>query len=828
MAKVRAYIIAEELGIDRKEFVAKALELGVELKSAMASIDEADADLLRRRLGKQTTVVEETRRVSRKGGAAVIRRRKKAAPTPTPEPVQEAVLEPEVEQEPASTEVVPAEPVVTLETPAEEEVAAPEVSEVEAPESLEPQTPEPKKEVVELSPPPAKKVRMAIVEADPLAEKNKGRSRRRVVVEGNLQEQEKIARQLTGRSFSPRVDSLADVRRIESPRRKRRDALPKSGPAKKAASADRAASKCVVKVDGTISVQDLASQLGQKAPVVQGKLMALGTMASIHQELDLDTARRLAAEYGYEVRDVGFDEKKVFGEAPVSDSDANQKARPPVITVMGHVDHGKTSLLDAIRKTNVTEGEAGGITQHIGAYQVSVGDSKLTFIDTPGHEAFSTMRARGAQATDIVVLVVAASEGPMPQTVESINHARSAGVPIIVAVNKCDLPDARPDLTRQRLLEYELVPEEFGGDVLCVDVSAKKGTGIEKLLEVIALQAEMLELRADPHRPGTGVVLEARLDWGRGPVASILVQSGSVKKGDFLVAGTAYGRVRALHDENGNVVKEAGPSRPVEVLGLSEPPEAGQLFNVVENERAAREVVAHRDARARKEADQVIRPKFSLDELFAQAEGSGPKQLTIVLKADVQGSVEALKDSLLKLSTDTVVVNVIHTGVGGISESDVMLAAASGAIIIGFSVRPDAQARRAAESHGVDIRLYRVIYEALDAVRLAMEGLLAPTIEEVGLGQAEVREVFVIPRVGTVAGCRVTHGLMRRNALCRLVRDGVVIYESKISSLRRFKEDTTEVKQGFECGIGIENFNDIKVGDIIEAYGTEERRTTLE
>jgi len=828
MAKVRAYIIAEELGIDRKEFVAKALELGVELKSAMASIDEADADLLRRRLGKQTTVVEETRRVSRKGGSAVIRRRKKAAPPPTPEPVQEEVLEPAGVQEPAS-EVVP-ESVVTLETAAETEVAASEVSDVvlEVPESLEPPTLEPQKEVVELPPSPQKKLR-TLVEADPLAEKNKGRSRRRVVVEGNLQEQEKIARQLTGRSFSPRVDSLADVRRIESPRKKRRDTLPKSGLAKKkAASADRAASKCVVKVDGTISVQDLASQLGQKAPVVQGKLMALGTMASIHQELDLDTARRLAAEYGYEVRDVGFDEKKVFGEAAPSDTDANLEARPPVITVMGHVDHGKTSLLDAIRKTNVTKGEAGGITQHIGAYQVSVGDAKLTFIDTPGHEAFSTMRARGAQATDIVVLVVAASEGPMPQTVESINHARSAGVPIIVAVNKCDLPDARPDLTRQRLLEYELVPEEFGGDVLCVDVSAKTGSGIEKLLEVIALQAEMLELKADWHRPGTGVVLEARLDWGRGPVASILVQNGSVKKGDFLVAGTAYGRVRALHDENGNVVKQAGPSRPVEVLGLSEPPEAGQLFNVVENERAAREVVAHRDARARKEADLVLRPKFSLDELFAQVEGSGPKQLTIVLKADVQGSVEALKDSLLKLSTDAVAVNVIHTGVGGISESDVMLAAASGAIIIGFSVRPDTQARRAAESHGVDIRLYRVIYEALDAVRLAMEGLLAPTIEEVALGQAEVREIFVIPRVGTVAGCRVTHGLMRRNALCRLVRDGVVVYESKISSLRRFKEDATEVKQGFECGIGIENFNDVKVGDIIEAYGTEERRTTLE
>jgi len=807
MAKVRAYKIAEELGIDRNEFVAKAKELGVELRSAMVSLEDDDADLLRRKLGKQKPAVErETSRVETKGGAAVIRRRKKkAAPEPEPAPVVEEVEEAAAEEAELAT------------PPSVEEAAA-----AAEPESIaEEAAAETPGTVSEEARKPAGKRTAVIDTPEPTPEREKKRVRKRVVVEGNLQEQEKLARQVTGRKFGAKTAPV-EVRSAVSPRKKRRDALAR--PAVKSASQ----AKKIVRVDGTISVQDLAAQLGEKAPIVQGKLMGIGVMASINQMLEFETASQLAKEYGYETKNVGFQEDVVLASSAAAVEEELLETRPPVITVMGHVDHGKTSLLDTIRKANVTEGEAGGITQHIGAYQVHINDKVLTFIDTPGHEAFTTMRARGAHATDLVVLVVAASEGPMPQTVESINHARTAGVPIIVAVNKCDLPDANPDLTRQRLLEHELVPEEFGGDVLCVNVSAKTGDGVDTLLDSIALQAEMLELRADANRPGAGVVLEAELDKGRGPVASILVQSGTVKKGDYLVAGTACGRVRAVQDENGKTVKTAGPSRPVEVLGLSSVPEAGQAFNVVDNERAAKELVSHREAEIKKQSEQRTRPVVSLETLFAQAEGSGPKALNIVLKADVQGSVEALRDSLEKLSTEKVGVKVLHTGVGGITESDVMLAAASEAIIIGFAVRPDVPARKAADSNGVDVRTYKVIYEALDEVRTAMAGLLAPTRHEVSQGRAEVREVFVIPKIGTIAGCQISDGLVKRNSLCRVVRDGVVVYENKVSSLRRFKDDVSEVKNGMECGIGVENFNDVKVGDVIEAFEVEERVATLD
>lgn len=806
MAKVRAYKIAEELGIERNEFVAKAKELGVELRSAMASVEEDVADLLRRKLGDNPVVERESLRVETKSGSAVIRRRKKkAAPEPEPTPVVE---EPE--------EAAPEE--AELATPSSaEDVPEPESIAEEAATESASSTPAPAAGGAEAT---TTGKRTAAVES-PAPEREKKRVRKRVVVEGNLQEQEKLARQVTGRKFGAKTTTL-ETRQVVSPRKKRRDALAR--PALKSIPQG----KKIVRVDGTISVQDLAAQLGEKAPVVQGKLMGMGVMASINQMLEFETAEQLAKEYGYEAKNVGFQEKVVLASSAAAVDEELLEPRPPVITVMGHVDHGKTSLLDTIRKTNVTAGEAGGITQHIGAYQVEVNEKLLTFIDTPGHEAFTTMRARGANATDLVVLVVAASEGPMPQTVESINHARTAGVPIIVAVNKCDLPDANPDLTRQRLLEHELVPEEFGGDVLCVDVSAKTGDGVDTLLESIVLQAEMLELKADANRPGAGVVLEAELDKGRGPVASILVQSGAVKKGDYLVAGTACGRIRAVQDENGETVTLAGPSRPVEVLGLGSVPEAGQAFNVVDNERAAKELVAHRQAEIKKKSEQRTRPVFSLEELFAQVEGSGPKELNIVLKADVQGSVEALRDSLEKLSTEKVGVKVLHTGVGGITESDVMLAAASEAIIIGFSVRPDVPARKAADNNGVDVRTYRIIYEALDEVREAMAGLLAPTRHEVTQGRAEVREVFVIPKVGAIAGCQVADGFVKRNSLCRVVRDGVVVYENKVSSLRRFKDDASEVKQGMECGIGVENFNDIKIGDIIEAFEMEERAATLD
>jgi translation initiation factor IF-2 len=498
------------------------------------------------------------------------------------------------------------------------------------------------------------------------------------------------------------------------------------------------------------------------------------------------------------------------------------------VVVLGHVDHGKTKLLDAIRKTNVVEGESGGITQHIGAYQAHVNDHVITFIDTPGHAAFTEMRARGARVTDIVVLVVAASEGIMPQTVEAIEHARAAGVPIVVAVNKIDLPGANPAQTRQRLMEHGLVPEDFGGDTICVDVSATKGTNLSKLLEMIQLQSEVLELKADPTRRASGVVLEAQLDKGRGPVATLLVQQGTLSPGDVLVAGTAYGRVRAMEDERGRRLKSAGPSVPVQVTGLNAVPDAGELAHVVESERVAKEIVSHRESQRRDTGAEVAKPKRSLEEIFAAAEGGGVKELAVVLKADTRGSVEALRDALLKLSRNEVKVDVLLAGVGAVTESDVMLAKASSAVVVAFHVRPEPAARRAAEGQGVDVRVYQIIYDVTDDIKKAMEGLLPPTISEAFGGRAEVRQTFSVPRVGTIAGSYVTEGTIRRGSQCRLVRDGVQIYDGKVGSLKRFKDDVREVASGFECGIGIDGYNDVKVGDVIETYALKEERPSLE
>jgi translation initiation factor IF-2 len=513
--------------------------------------------------------------------------------------------------------------------------------------------------------------------------------------------------------------------------------------------------------------------------------------------------------------------------ADTSVAEGDGEPRPPVITVMGHVDHGKTTLLDALRETNVVDGEAGGITQHVGAYRVEVADRMLTFIDTPGHAAFTEMRARGAQVTDIVIIVIAATEGIMPQTVEAIEHAKAAGVSIIVAVNKCDLPGANPQAARQRLMEHGLIPEEFGGDIICVDISAKQKTGLDKLLEMVTLQAELLELKADFNRRAVGVVLESQLDKGRGPVATVLIQQGTLKPGDTLVIGACTGRVRAIEDENGKRVKLAGPSTPVRVIGLSGVPEAGQILNVVESERAAKEIVENRinDQRARPAASK---PSFTLDEFYERMEGGGIKELGVVVKGDVHGSVEALRDALLKLSTDSVKINIILSGVGAITKDDVMLAKASNAIILGFHVRPDPPGRNAAEEQGVDIRAYTIIYEIIDDMKKAMAGLLPPTVTEILGGRAEVREVFTVPKVGRIAGSMVADGMIRRGAICRLIRDGVQIYDGKVGSLRRFKDDAREVNSGFECGIGIDGYNDIKVGDVIETFTLEEKPATLE
>lgn len=575
-----------------------------------------------------------------------------------------------------------------------------------------------------------------------------------------------------------------------------------------------------VHIPDEISVSELATRLKVTAAEVVKRLMLLGVMANVNMIIDYDTAYLVADELGAKVEKevVVTIEEKLFDEA--EDSAESLVERSPVVVVMGHVDHGKTSILDAIRHTSVTSGEAGGITQHIGAYRVSVNGKDLTFLDTPGHAAFTAMRARGAMATDIAILVVAADDGIMPQTVEAINHAKAAGIEIIVAINKMDKHTANPDAVKQELTKYELVPEEWGGDVICVPVSALTGKGIDDLLENVLLVAEMKELKANPNRRAKGIVIESKLDKGRGPVATVLVQNGTLNSGDIVIAGTSVGRVRAMTDENGRRLKTAGPSVPVEITGLAEVPEAGDEFAAVEDERMARELAEQRKAKIKEESFKA-NSKANLDALFAQI-ADGVKELNIIVKADVGGSAEAVKQSLEKLSNDEVKVKVIHSAAGGITESDVMLAEASNAIVIGFNVRPDKTAMDSAENKGVDIRTYRIIYECIDEVEAAMKGLLAPKFKEVVLGHAEVRQTIHVPNVGTIAGSYVQDGKVSRNAQIRVVRDSVVIFEDKISSLKRFKDDAREVLQGFECGIGLEKFNDIKVGDILEAFEMQE------
>ena len=812
----RAYKLAEELGIDRNEFVAKAKEAGLEVRNVMATLDEAQAAFLREKLSAKKSDRSSEARVAVSGGASVIRRRKRVEPEPAPEPVvaapvpvqlvaagaaaSEAHPEAESPPEPGSEAEADAAPIAAATAPGDEDDDEDAAAKLAARGRAGPRD-----------------------DAAAPAPDRAAQSRKQFRDVVNLREQEMLAKQVVGRTAPPRA-TVIDPRTLASPRRKRRDA-----PVKKTVAAAAAAKpgKRIVRFEGEISVAELAHQLGVKAPQVQGKLMGLGMMVSIQQAINAETAALVATEFGAEVQDVGFQEAEYL-DSPVAAEGETETGtpRPPVITVMGHVDHGKTSLLDALRKTNVVAGEAGGITQHIGAYQVEAGGHKLTFIDTPGHAAFTQMRARGAQVTDLVILVVAASEGIMPQTVEAIAHAKAAGVPIIVAVNKCDLPDSNPQLTRQRLMEHGIVVEDFGGDTLAVNISATKRTGLDKLLEAIVLQAELIEPRADVTIRARGIVLEAQLDKGLGPVATVLVQEGTLHRGDIIVVGTHYGRVRIMNDDKGDQLKEAGPSMPVQVIGLSGVPGAGDLMHCVESDRVAKEIVDHRLDEARKDKTPAAKPRISLEDLFAGASG-GLLELALIVKADVQGSAEAISTALAKLSTDRVKVNVLHVAVGGITESDVQLAQASGAIVVGFHVRPDAKARKSAESVGVEIRTYQIIYEMLDEVKAAMAGLLPPTTREVVLGQAEVRQIFSIPKVGVIAGSYVTDGLIRRGAQGRLVRDGVQIWAGRFASLKRFKDDAREVQSNFECGIGLDSFNDVKVGDIVEAYEIESKPAEL-
>lgn len=578
-----------------------------------------------------------------------------------------------------------------------------------------------------------------------------------------------------------------------------------------------------VTVGDEITVGELAAALKKTAAEVIKVLLKLGMMATVNQVIDYDTAEIVVTEMGAKIEKqvVVTIEERIMDDT--EDNAENLKPRSPVVVVMGHVDHGKTSLLDAIRHTAVTDTEAGGITQHIGAYRVNCNGQDITFLDTPGHAAFTSMRKRGAMATDIAVLVVAADDGIMPQTIEAINHAKAAEVQIIVAINKMDKPEANPDRVLQQLTEHGLVPEKWGGDVICVPVSAKTHEGIDNLLENILLVAEVMELKANPDRKAKGIVIEARLDKGRGPVASLLVQNGTLKSGDIIVAGTAVGRVRVMTNENGKELKEAGPSVPVEITGLAETPNAGDIFDAVTDERLARELVEQRKQKAKEELFNA-KQRVTLDNLFDQLSEGDLKELNIIVKADVQGSVEAVRDSLEKLSNDEVKVRVIHGGVGAINESDVMLAQTSGAIIVGFNVRPDGVAKTAAERDGVDMRMYRVIYDCIEEIKAAMKGMLAPKFRENQLGTAEVRNVYKISNVGTVAGCYITNGKVTRACQIRVVRDGIVICEDKIASLRRFKDDVKEVAQGYECGIGLEKFADIKEGDVFEAFIMEEYR----
>jgi translation initiation factor IF-2 len=582
--------------------------------------------------------------------------------------------------------------------------------------------------------------------------------------------------------------------------------------------------KRIIKISESISVGELAKRLGIKANDLIKSLMKMGMMVTINHQLDFDTAVILASEYEYEVENVAVDLDEIL-ESTV-DAPETLVKRPPVVTIMGHVDHGKTSLLDGIREANVIAGEAGGITQHIGAYDVELNGRKITFLDTPGHEAFTAMRARGAKVTDIVVLVVAADDGVMPQTKEAINHSKAAGVPIIVAINKIDKPGAKPDRVKQELTDQGIVSSDWGGDVTMVEVSAKQRLNLEELLEMILLQADLMELTANPNKLAKGTIVEGKLDKGRGPVATVLVQEGTLRTGDYCVVGVHSGRVRAMQNDRGEKVTEAGPSMPVELVGLSGVPEAGDVFVAMKDEKQAKEIATLRQIKMR-EVEFAKHTKLSLDDLYKRIQSGEVKDLNVVVKGDVQGSVEAVSDSLRKLSTEAIRLNVIHSAVGAVTETDVNLAAASNAIIIGFNVRPEVKALGHADREGVDIRLYSIIYDAVEDVKKAMEGLLEPTFKEKFLGRVEIRDVFSVPKIGNVAGCYVTDGKMVRNAQVRLLRDNVVMYEGKMSSLRRFKDDVKDVASGYECGIGLENYNDIKVGDLIEAFEMEKIATKL-
>ena len=861
MSKTRVYELAKEFGIENKEFIAKLKTLGIAVKSHSSTLEDNEVERVRREFAAKG----EKEVVEKRVKSTVIRRRAVRLP-------EEIVETAEAAPAPPEAEAVPVEKVQK-----EEKVAKPEKEEkVEKPQMpIEPKAEEPPPAA---APPAAEK---PSVKPEPVSKKEPDISRQAQIIRrpepaekketprppATAIPQTQIRKPAAGQPAQPRgqavppagvsprgpapaadkkgkraVEVVMDgvpakkktlikqsidkkdkrirLREIEEEESARWRGEKKAAVVKmkKTEITTPKAIKRRIRISEAIRVGDLAKQMGVRASDVINKLLGLGMMVTINQSIDVDAAGLIAAEFGYQVEAVTaeYDELLQRTEA----EPRNLKPRAPVVTVMGHVDHGKTSLLDAIRQTNVIEGEAGGITQAIGAYHVHIKDRDIVFLDTPGHEAFTAMRARGAKVTDIVVLVVAADDGVMEQTVEAINHSRSAGVPIIVAVNKIDKPNALPDRIKQELAQHNLVSEEWGGDALFADISAKKKIGIENLLELILLQADVLELKADPDRPARGIIIEAKLDKGRGPVATVLIQEGTLHEGDAFSAKTEYGRVRAMINDKGQRVKEAGPSTPVEVIGFSSVPQAGSEFIGVEDEKKAKNISEYW-VRKEREKELAASSKITLEQLYQRIK-EGAKELNVILKADVQGSLEALSEALGKLSTDEIKLKLIHSSTGAITETDIMLASASDAIVLGFKVRPDARVVEIAEKEGVEIKLYDIIYNAINDVRDAMEGLLEPEFKEVVQGRAEVREIFRIAKVGTVAGCNVTDGKIPRSANVKLVRDGVVVFDGKIASLKRFKDDAKEVSAGMDCGLGIEGYNDIRVGDVIEAYVMEQ------
>ncbi len=873
MSKYKVSDIAKDFGMSSKDIAALLAPLGGEAKKSSNALEENELDFIFNKLTKDNSVENfnayfaagnEAREKAKNAAKAELDKleqikkeaaeeRKKRAdaaekgktevkkteekkpdekPAEKSEPKKDEAKKPEVKKEQAKPvpEKLDKKVEVKSEKPAKKEGKKPEAK------KTEPKKPEVKKSEPKKAEAKKEKGEPIVIPPQPKKEKaggpapNRGPQEvRRVDTRANNVDIEKYNEKYE--NIAPANTMRDNMQRKQKIKQKSRDQKRPQG-AKRETEADRIRRMQLEKIKKTpvtvtvgdeITVGELAAGLKKTAAEVIKVLMKLGVMASVSQTIDYDTAEIVVLELGCKIKKavVVTIEERIMDDT--EDTAESLKERDPIVVVMGHVDHGKTSLLDAIRNAKVTSTEAGGITQHIGAYRVNHEGHNITFLDTPGHAAFTSMRQRGAMSTDIAVLVVAADDGIMPQTIEAINHAKAAGVQIIVAINKMDKPEANPDRVKQQLTEHSLVPEEWGGDVICVPVSAHTHQGIDVLLENILLVAEMAELKANPDRRAKGVVIEARLDKGRGPVATLLVQNGTLNQGDIIVAGTSVGRVRIMTNEKGQNLKVAGPSVPVEITGLAEVPSAGDDFDAVSDERLARQLVEQRKQKA-KEAQFSAASKVTLDNLFSHLEDGDMKELNVIVKADVQGSVEAVRESLEKISNEEVRVKVIHGGVGAINESDVMLAGTSGAIIVGFNVRPDSVAKATAERDGVDIRTYRVIYDCIEEITAAMKGMLAPKFREVQLGQIEVRNTYKISSIGTVAGCYVTDGKVTRNAQIRVVRDGIVLAEDKIASLRRFKDDVKEVAQGYECGITLEKYGDVKEGDVFEAFIIEEYR----